>query len=201
MRRRIGNTLRVLLLTKDNLSATLDAIGEVLGSSRDARDALRRQLVLFNIGSSSIRRNWAALLALLGDDAAAARKAVLNFPGLLTIDVSRAVYQQRMRFYQQECGASLGQVLNSYLKCSLVHAGPRVAWVRRHCPADPEKPLPYWVWTRPDKECMEKCGVPLEGYAEFKAAWLASQEGQEWCKHEAGRAAKSVAAVAKGRGA
>jgi hypothetical protein len=195
MRRRIANEFSVFKLSETHLSATLDAMAEVLGSTADARHALRRALRLFATGSSNIRHNWAALLALLGDDAATARKAVLNYPGLLKFDMSRAVYQQRIRFYQQKCDASLGQVLNGYVEKSLVLVGPRVAWVRRHRPADPAKPIPLWVLQCSDVGCMERCGVPLEGYAEFKAAWLASAEGREWCKYEAGAAAKSVAAA------
>jgi hypothetical protein len=194
MRRRIGNKLCIFTLSEHNLSATLGTMAEVLGSSTDARGALRRQLQLFTTGSSTMRHNWAALRGLLGGDAAAARKAVGNYPALLRIDVGRDVIQQRIRFYQQECGASLEQVLNSYLEFSLVHVGPRVAWAVRHRSIDSQKPLSVGVWTRPDRECMPRCGVPLEGYAKFKAAWLASDEGREWCKHEAGRAAKSIAA-------
>ncbi len=193
MRRRISTQLDILWLKDDNLSSTLEAVTEVLGSSAHARQVLARRLQLFNAGSSNIRRNWAALLGLLGGDAATAREAVLTYPGLLRLDMGRDVFQQRIQFYQQECGASLEQVLNSYVESSLVHVGPRVAWAKRHLPAKPDKPISLRTWTRPDKECMENCGVPLEGYTEFKAAWLASEEGREWCKYEAGSAAKGSA--------
>lgn len=69
-----------------------------------------------------------------------------------------------------------------------------MAWVKRHKLLSQIKcglPRPF---TRPDAECMEACGVPLEGYAEFRRAWLASEEGREWCRHEDGAAGKALAA-------
>ena len=71
-----------------------------------------------------------------------------------------------------------------------------MAWVKRHkllSAIDRTLPGPF---TRPDAQCMERCGVPLAGFAKFKRQWLASAEGREWCKHEEGQAGKALAAAA-----
>lgn len=41
----------------------------------------------------------------LGGNNAATTRAVLTYPKLLALDASRDIYQQRIRFYVEQCGA------------------------------------------------------------------------------------------------
>lgn len=111
----LATRLLALALSDDNLAATVATLEELLGSRAAAQSAVRRNLVLLNFGSASVRRNWAALQAHLGGSRDAAVQAVQRYPGLLKFDLRQPMSQQRLRFYQQECGVAQERVLNSYL--------------------------------------------------------------------------------------
>ncbi|GAB4821585.1 hypothetical protein N2152v2_008631 [Parachlorella kessleri] len=183
LRKAMLNHTPVVYGTVELLGARLQALSQLMGSSAVARAMVARILSLLSYSSSALQHNFHAFRSLAGSEAAA-RDAVNATPRLLLKDFSRPVYQARLGFWQGQLGLSAAAVLTklgTLLLSSLPVVGPRWAWMLEHRPRD-EIIVNYCIMR--DSACMKACKVPLEGFAEFKAAWLASEEGRTVCRHE-----------------
>ena len=183
LRKAILNHTPVLYCTVEQLGARLQMLSQLMGSSAVARDMSARMLSLLSCSSARLQRNFDAFCSLVGSEAVA-REALYTAPRLLTKHFARVVHQARLEFWQGQLGLPAAQVLAKFgtlILSSLPVVGPRWAWLRKHRPSE-ELIVNYCIMR--DSACMKKCKVPLEGFAEFKAAWLASEEGRAACRHE-----------------
>ena len=105
----------MLCLSTANYSATFRMVARLLGSEAAVQDVISRCLRILVTGSENVERNWGPLLGLVNNDKAAAVAAVRNYPKLLAVDLSRGMFRQRLRFYEEEVGVGQEAVLCSYI--------------------------------------------------------------------------------------